>query len=357
VGVYLDFIGQVVVDYVADVLHIKAARGHIGRHEQLQVIFAKTLHHPVAVALRQVAVQGIGVVAVANHLLGHFFGVVFCAAKNQAINAGQRVNHAFEGGKTIIHAAHIVDVLDVFVGLIAFTGGQLQRIVHIIVRNGTNGFGHSGRKKPYRFAIACGAENKVDGFFEAHVEHLIGFIEYDAAHLIEANGFAREQIHKAAGRGYHDLCAGFDLANLAFNASAAIHRHNFVLVGELRIIFEVFGNLYAKLAGRAKHEALHFVACCPINALQERQAEGGRFSGAGLSKGKDIIVVAQSNGNNQFLNRGGGGETERFNAAQKLGLEAQLFKSCHKWYYALHVHRPLRPKNCKGSYLMMNDEC
>ena len=49
---------------MCQVINIEAASCHIGSHEHRNHPIAKFLHHDVALLLRQVAVQGIGIIAV-----------------------------------------------------------------------------------------------------------------------------------------------------------------------------------------------------------------------------------------------------------------------------------------------------
>jgi hypothetical protein len=77
-------IGKAIVDDVRDFLHVESARCYVGSDQELEVFFAEALHHPVAVALGQVAVQGIGVIAIADHLFGDFLGFYFGTAENQS---------------------------------------------------------------------------------------------------------------------------------------------------------------------------------------------------------------------------------------------------------------------------------
>ena len=66
VHVLLGALGEVVVDDVREVRDVDAARRDVGRDEEPQPPFARRAHHALAVALRQVAVEPVGVEARAS---------------------------------------------------------------------------------------------------------------------------------------------------------------------------------------------------------------------------------------------------------------------------------------------------
>ena len=62
----------VVVHDVRHVLHVETARGDVGRDEKIRLVGAEFLHDPVALLLRQPAVQGLGAIAAGVERLGQF---------------------------------------------------------------------------------------------------------------------------------------------------------------------------------------------------------------------------------------------------------------------------------------------
>ena len=62
--------GHVVVHDVRDVLDVEAARGDVGRDEELGVAGAEALHHAIALLLREPTVQRLGAIAAAVEGLG-----------------------------------------------------------------------------------------------------------------------------------------------------------------------------------------------------------------------------------------------------------------------------------------------
>jgi hypothetical protein len=70
VDVVFRLLGQVVVDHVADVLHVDAAGGHVGGHEDLDLAVLEAFHQLEALALGQIPGDPLGRQAVGLQLVG-----------------------------------------------------------------------------------------------------------------------------------------------------------------------------------------------------------------------------------------------------------------------------------------------
>ena len=57
-----------------------------------------------------------------------------------------------------------------------------------------------------------GVENRFDVLGEAHVEHLVGFVEHDGGERVELQRPAADVIERAAGRGDDDVHAALERA-------------------------------------------------------------------------------------------------------------------------------------------------
>jgi hypothetical protein len=75
--------------------------------------------------------------------------------------------------------------------------------------------------------------------------------------------------------------------DLAFDGLAAIHRQDADVFFMLAEQFQFFGNLHRQFPGRAEDQGLHFFLM-GLDAFDDRDAEGGRFTGASLGLADDI---------------------------------------------------------------------
>lgn len=205
VGVVLNIVGQAVVDDMGEVLDIKTAGCHVGGHEQLGVVLAELLHGEVALGLREVAVQGFGIVAVANEVVGHLLCFETGAAEDDAVDAGIVIDHALEGGILVFGVDKVVDVVDVFGTFVARTYHNFFVVVEVAFGYALNFLAHGGRKEQ---GVALGGHTGqyfVDALGEAHVEHFVGLVEHHVLNGVETGHATVHEVDEAAGGGHYHL--------------------------------------------------------------------------------------------------------------------------------------------------------
>ena len=66
--------------------------------------------------------------------------------------------------------------------------------------------------------LAIFAEDVVNGIDKAHVQHLVGFVEYDGVHVVELYDASVYEVDQSAGRGHYYLHALSQGAYLALDA-------------------------------------------------------------------------------------------------------------------------------------------
>ena len=93
VGFY--FVGQLVVNYVGDIVYIDTAGSDIGSDEHLYLACAERFHHQITLILTQIAVKGSGVVTVFNEFFGYCLCIAFGAAKHYREDIGVSIGEAF----------------------------------------------------------------------------------------------------------------------------------------------------------------------------------------------------------------------------------------------------------------------
>ena len=288
VSVVLHVVGESVVDHVGEFVHIEAARRHVGGHEELRAVVAELLHREVALCLRQIAVQSLGAVAVADEMVGHFLRFETRAAEDDAVDARIVVDNALKGGIFVLCAHGIIDVVHVLCALVAAAHHDFAVIAEVVFGNALNVGPHGGREEERLVLRGDGRKDFVDAFGEAHVEHLVSFVEHHVAHRFESRGAAVNEVDESAGSGDNDLTALAELANLAFDAGAAVDGHHMQAVDVATVVFEIVGDLETEFAGGAENDDL-CAAVVGIDVLQHGKSVSGGFTGAGLRQGDDIL--------------------------------------------------------------------
>ena len=119
VGIVFYVVGKSVVDHVCQFVDIKTAGCHVGGNEELRAVLTELLHREVALGLREVAVEGFGVVAVADEEVGHFLCLHTGATEDDAVAFRIIVDHAFQREVFVFGVYEIIDVVDVFGAFVA----------------------------------------------------------------------------------------------------------------------------------------------------------------------------------------------------------------------------------------------
>ena len=193
------------MDHEAEAGQVDAASSHVGRHADAGAAVAQGLHRLVALALRMFARQG------------HYGEPAFLQSSVQPphIVAGGAEQHGGFGFVITQQVHHRVLhfgrgdgdslVLDVAVTAILAHGGDPQRIVLIALRQRDDRTGHRGREQQRAAGLRCGVEDLFQILAEAHVQHLVRFVENDDLQGRQVERPTFEVIAQTSGRADHDL--------------------------------------------------------------------------------------------------------------------------------------------------------
>ena len=242
-GVALDVVGQSVVYYVGEVVYVESARGHVGGHEQLREVLAELLHREVALLLREVAVQRLGVVSVVDELVGYLLRLALCAAEYYGENLRVVVNDALQGEVLVLGVDHIINVVHVLGALVAAAHHYLLRVGKVVARYFLDLAAHRGREEQRVAVLGHAGQYLVDAFGEAHVEHLVGLVEHYVLDGLELRRAAVHQVDESSRRGYDYLRAVLQGAYLVLNRRASVHWYDVDAADVLGEVLQVVGYL------------------------------------------------------------------------------------------------------------------
>ena len=250
-------------------------------------------------------------------MVGHLLRFETRAAEDDAVDAGIVVDNALEGGIFVLCAHGIVDVVHVLRALVAAAHHDFAVVAEVVFGDALNVGAHGGREEERLVLGGDGGKDFVDAFGEAHVEHLVGFVEHHIAHGFESRGAAVNEVDESAGSGDNDLTALAELANLAFDAGAAVDGHHVQAVDVATVVLEIVGDLEAEFAGGTEDYDL-CAAVVGVHVLEHGKSVSGGLSGAGLRQGDDVlrrdggrsfsvvgIFCAQEDGNHGCLHGSG----------------------------------------------------
>jgi hypothetical protein len=192
-------------------------------------------------------------------------------------------------------------------------------------------FREGGREQQVLALLGQQGDDAAHVVDEAHVEHAVGFVEHQHLHRGQVDIALALVVEQTAGRGHDDVHAARQGVDLRLHAHAAIHCHA-VQLEVTAVGGEVFMHLRSQLTGGSEDEgarndlalgvASGFAAA---QALQHGQGEAGRFAGAGLRGGQQV-VPCEHNRNSLELNGSGHGVALFGNSAHEGLDQAQILK-------------------------------
>ncbi len=116
--------------------YIDSPCGYIRGDEQMQGLAFEAPHHIVALGLRKVSVEGVGIVAVPLQGFGNLLCFLPCLAEHDSVNVGVEVGYAFEGFVTVFLPDHVIEMFHIFRSGVSRPHCHYFRLLHVIPRDG-----------------------------------------------------------------------------------------------------------------------------------------------------------------------------------------------------------------------------
>ena len=292
VDVRLGVVGDVEVDHVADAVDVQAAGGDVGGHEDVQAAVLQLVDGALALVLRDVAVDGGGGEAAGAQLLGELLGLVLGAHEHDHRLELLDLQHAGEGVELVAVRGHQEALADVVRGARLRLDRDFLRVVEVLLRQAADR-GRHGRGEQGDLLLGGGVgEDALDVFLEAHVQHLVGFVEDQESQVGDVQRALLQVVDDAARGAHDDLGAAAQAGELDAVGLAAVDRQHGDAAEVVGEGLEGVGDLERELAGRGEHERLGG-ADLAVDAGEDRQREGGGLAGAGLRQADDVAAAHQ----------------------------------------------------------------
>ncbi len=129
---------------------------------------------------------------------------------------------------------------------------------------------------------------------EAHVEHVVGFVEDEDLDLVETHRTLADVVKQTAWRGDENVDAAEHGLLLLVHRGAA-ENDGGAETKEFAVDAEAIADLRGEFARRREHQcAAGFLAgefAVLVQAIEDRQREGGGFAGAGLGKANEVPAL------------------------------------------------------------------
>ena len=192
---------------MSKVIYIQSASSHIGSYQNLYVSDAELLHDRIALHLRQLTVQRIGVVTLLHQFIGNLLCFFTCAAENDTVYLRVIVNDAFKRSIFVFGMYGIHHMLYVVVTFVLASDGYFLGIAKIVFGYSCN-FGRHGSREQQRVSFFRNiGQNGVDAIGETHIQHLVSFIHNHIANGGKRYRFAFHEVQQTSRSGYNNVHA------------------------------------------------------------------------------------------------------------------------------------------------------
>ena len=327
VDVGLRVLGHVVVDDEVEGLDVEAAGRDVGGHEHVDLAGLEVLDDFRPLGLGQVAHDVLAVPAVdletARELLGHELLV----AEDEGALGLLALEEAEEEGELFV-AAHVVELLGHEVdGDVLGLDADLDGIDHVFPGEVLDPEAEGGGEEEGLAVLGLGqvAEELPDVVDEAHVEHAVGLVDDEEAHVAEEHLALGDEVLDAARGADDDLDVVAEHVDLGAVAHAAVEGAALYV----EVLAELLGfalDLGGELAGGREDEDLAAVLLVDgHDALEDRDEEGGGLAGAGLGLGVDVLA-REGVGEDLFLDGHAGHVTRIFETPAEVRVEIKFLE-------------------------------
>ena len=283
---------QVKVDNERQVVDVDAARGNVGRNQNRDLALLKVRERTLALILRLVAVDGLGLDARTVEVARDPVCAVLGAGEHQNLVYIALTDDIRQKFPLFLLFYKIKLLLDLVRRFCARRYRDMLRLMqHFLCQIGN--LRRNGSREQQGLALfRQELDDALDIRKKAHIEHAVGLVEHEKLCLVQLYDLLAHQIPQTARRGNENIHTAFDRLDLRHLRYAAeddrrTARH------VARVLAHVFVNLQRKLARRREDErtdgALSALALC--QALDDRHCERTGLARAGLGAAHQVAAL------------------------------------------------------------------
>ena len=189
---------DVVVEHVRDALDVETARRHVGGDQDVDLAVLELRDHLFALALFHVAVQRGGREAARFEALREIDGFDLGAHEHEHGVEAFGFEHARERVELVQAADHPVTLADLRRGFATRLHADLARIAHVRLRDAADGMRQRRGEQRHLLVFRRLLEQEFDVVDEAHLQHLVAFVEHEELEVLERE---RAALHVVEQRG------------------------------------------------------------------------------------------------------------------------------------------------------------
>ena len=332
VHVIFGVLRQVVVEDVADILDVQAARGDVGRNQDFDFAALEFAEQALALLLRHVAGEHADEETLPFQTARDFFRGDFHVDEDDAAMRIHPRQQTDQQRQFFFRRREIDDLAHAVGGDVVRFDGELGRVVHVLVGEFEHAMAQRRREHQALAALALGqaAEQEAHVLDEAQIEHAVGFVDHHHFDGAEREHVLLEVVDQAAGRGDDDVDAVAQLLALLVVIDAAVDQRRFQ-AGVAADVPEVLVDLDRQFARRRDDQRARIVRRAlgqrrlRQQAIHHRDEERAGLAGAGLRLAGDVAAL-QRERQRQRLDRRAARESGRVQAGKHVRMQIEGFE-------------------------------
>mmetsp|Transcript_16527 Transcript_16527/g.42337 ORF Transcript_16527/g.42337 Transcript_16527/m.42337 type:complete len:454 (+) Transcript_16527:479-1840(+) len=325
VDVVLPVRRQVIVDDQRHLLHVDAAREHVGRDEDPTAARAELAHDHLTLLLVEVSVDGGAGEVARMHLLRQPLHLPAGVDEDHRLGDGQRlVQVAQRVELPLLTIDHDVELLDAVQRELVTLDQDADRVAHELASELEHVGGHRRREETDVHRRRQLLEDVVDLVLEAAREHLVRLVQHKVVQVVDRHGAAVDHVEHTAGSANDELHTGAQLVHVLADVGATDARHG----GDAQVVAERnddLDNLRGELARRREDKRLA-IAVAQVDVLQQADAESGGLASARLRL-RDGVAHHQQRLDRTLLDGRRLLETVRVDASEQVLLEVHVVEA------------------------------
>ncbi|MNC30515.1 hypothetical protein D3C75_788010 [compost metagenome] len=177
---------------------------------------------------------------------------------------------------------------------------DIQRLFHIIRSQALDRVRHRRREQHRLAAVRNRCNNGLYILQEAHMQHLVRFIQHEHFHAAEVQCFTAQMVKQPSRSPDNQVASALQLAQLLLDILSAVDGQD-LHAGMTRQLARLFSDLQRQLTCRSKDQRLR-IRCLHADLVHNRQQKSERLPCPGLCSGNNVQSLHQRR-NGFFLDR------------------------------------------------------
>ena len=224
VDVGLRVLGKAVVDHMRQLRNIDSSCSNVRGNQNADPMLPHLVHDQLALCLRQVPVQHLGVITVGDELRAYLVALELGPAENQTVEIRIHIDCPAENLELVLFIQLVEYLLGEATGHILRLHSYQLIVLHEARCQLENRIGHGGRKAQRLAVLGNLRKDILDVLDEAHVQHFVGLVQHTDLDCAQIQCPALHVVLNPSRGSHNDIHTGLEVPELNVIRRSAIDR-------------------------------------------------------------------------------------------------------------------------------------